>query len=123
MNALNFDHAHHTLKIRGLNSPPVVLSFEGREHLSQPFCYDIQFTSRDKTLEPEALLMQDGALSLCAPPVQGMPVQVPLRTLYGVRLLKHTKKNMDGNTSSFFRRKILRKEILSYLLVMFAFFI
>jgi type VI secretion system secreted protein VgrG len=28
MNALNFDHAHHTLKIRGLNSPPDVLSFE-----------------------------------------------------------------------------------------------
>jgi type VI secretion system secreted protein VgrG len=28
--------------------------------------------------------MQDGALSLCAPPVQGMPVQMPLRTLYGV---------------------------------------
>ncbi|MDV2876732.1 type VI secretion system tip protein VgrG, partial [Phytobacter diazotrophicus] len=52
--------------------------------LSQPFCYDIQFTSRDKTLEPEAVLMQDGALSLCAPPVQGMPVQVLLRTLYGV---------------------------------------
>jgi hypothetical protein len=71
MNALNFDHAHHTLKIRGLSSPPDVLSFEGREHLSQPFCYDIQFTSRDKTLEPEAVLMQDGALSLCAPPVQG----------------------------------------------------
>jgi type VI secretion system secreted protein VgrG len=84
MNALNFDHAHHKLKIRGLSSPPDVLSFEGREHLSQPFCYDIQFTSRDKTLEPEAVLMQDGALSLCAPPVQGMPVQVPLRTLYGV---------------------------------------
>ncbi|WP_354692819.1 type VI secretion system tip protein VgrG [Phytobacter sp. RSE-02] len=81
---LNFDHSHHKLKIRGLSSPPDVLSFEGREHLSQPFCYDIQFTSRDKTLEPEALLMQDGALSLCAPPVQGMPVQVPLRTLYGV---------------------------------------
>jgi type VI secretion system secreted protein VgrG len=84
MNALNFDHSHHKLKIRGLSSPPDVLSFEGREHLSQPFCYDIQFTSRDKTLEPEAVLMQDGALSLCAPPVQGMPVQVPLRTLYGV---------------------------------------
>ena len=92
---LNFDHSHHKLKIRGLSSPPGVLSFEGREHLSQPFCYDIQFTSRDKTLEPEAVLMQDGALSLCAPPVQGMPVQVPLRTLHGVRLLKHTKKNMD----------------------------
>ncbi|XWJ91433.1 DUF2345 domain-containing protein [Phytobacter ursingii] len=81
---LNFDHFHHKLKIRGLSIPPDVLSFEGREHLSQPFCYDIQFTSRDKTLEPEAVLMQDGALSLCAPPVQGMPVQVPLRTLYGV---------------------------------------
>ena len=75
---LNFDHAHHTLKIRGLSSPPDVLSFEGREHLSRPFCYDIQFTSRDKTIEPEAVLMQDGALSLCAPPVQGMPVQMPL---------------------------------------------
>ncbi|MBV8873503.1 MAG: type VI secretion system tip protein VgrG [Metakosakonia sp.] len=81
---LNFDHSHHKLKIRGLSSPPDVLSFEGREHLSQPFCYDIQFTCRDKTLAPEAVLMQDGALSLCAPPVQGMPVQVPLRTLYGV---------------------------------------
>ena len=90
MNALSFDHSHHKLKIRGLSSPTGVLSFEGREHLSQPFCYDIQFTSRDKPLEPEAVLMQDGA-----PPVQGMPVQVPLRTLYGVRLLKHTKKNMD----------------------------
>ena len=32
MNALNFDHAHHTLKIRGLNSPPDELSFEGREY-------------------------------------------------------------------------------------------
>ena len=80
MNALSFDHSPHKLKIRGLSSPPGVLSFEGHEHLSQPFCYDIQFTSRDKTLEPEAVLMQDGALSLCAPPVQGMPVQVPLRT-------------------------------------------
>ncbi|PXW55976.1 hypothetical protein DFO55_10726, partial [Grimontella sp. AG753] len=94
---------------RGLSSPPDVLSFEGREHLSQPFCYDIQFTSRDKTLEPEAVLMQDGALSLCAPPVQGMPVQIPLRTLYGIRLLKHTKKNMDLNTSSFSEEKSFGK--------------
>ena len=31
---LNFDHSHHKLKIRGLQSPVDVLTFEGREQLS-----------------------------------------------------------------------------------------
>ncbi|SQT28206.1 VGR-related protein [Escherichia coli] len=74
---LNFDHAHHKLKIRGLKSPVDVLTFTGREQLSAPFRYDIQFTSTDKAIEPESVLMQDGAFSLTAPPVQGMPVQAP----------------------------------------------
>ncbi|MBW0866544.1 type VI secretion system tip protein VgrG, partial [Escherichia coli] len=82
--ALNFDHSHHKLKIRGLKSPVDVLTFTGREQLSAPFRYDIEFTSTDKTIEPESVLMQDGAFSLSAPPVQGMPVMTPLRTLYGV---------------------------------------
>ncbi|ECZ5259601.1 type VI secretion system tip protein VgrG [Salmonella enterica subsp. enterica serovar Montevideo] len=82
--ALNFDHSHHKLKIRGLSSATDVLSFEGHEQLSAPFCYDIQFTSSDKAIAPESVLMQDGSFSLTAPPVQGMPVQTPLRTLYGV---------------------------------------
>ncbi|SQQ21044.1 putative VGR-like protein [Escherichia coli] len=66
---LNFDHSHHKLKIRGLQSPVDVLTFEGREQLSTPFRYDIQFTSTDKAITPELVLMQDGAFSLTAPPV------------------------------------------------------
>ncbi|CAI2945620.1 Type VI secretion system spike protein VgrG2a OS=Pseudomonas aeruginosa (strain ATCC / DSM 22644/ CIP 104116 / JCM 14847 / LMG 12228 / 1C / PRS 101 / PAO1)OX=208964 GN=vgrG2a PE=3 SV=1 [Escherichia coli] len=61
-----------------------VLTFTGREQLSTPFRYDIEFTSTDKAIEPESVLMQDGAFSLSAPPVQGMPVQTALRTLHGV---------------------------------------
>ena len=81
---LNFDHSHHKLKIRGLSSATDVLSFEGSEQLSTPFRYDIQFTSSDKAIAPESVLIQDGSFSLTAPPMQGMPVQTPLRTLYGV---------------------------------------
>ncbi|EEG9495439.1 contractile injection system protein, VgrG/Pvc8 family, partial [Escherichia coli] len=93
---LNFDHAHHKLKIRGLKSPVDVLTFTGREQLSAPFRYDIQFTSTDKAIEPESVLMQDGAFSLTAPPVQGMPVQAPLRTLHGVITgFKHLSSSQD----------------------------
>ncbi|TNJ84993.1 type VI secretion system tip protein VgrG [Klebsiella pneumoniae subsp. pneumoniae] len=84
MDVQNFDHSHHALKIRGLSSGVDVLSFEGKEQLSAPFRYDIQFTSSDKSIAPESVLRQDGAFSLTAPPVQGIPTQTPLRTLYGV---------------------------------------
>ncbi|HGF2041444.1 TPA: type VI secretion system Vgr family protein [Escherichia coli] len=94
--ALNFDHSHHKLKIRGLQSPVDVLTFTGREQLSASFRYDIEFTSTDKAITPESVLMQDGALSLTAPPVQGMPVQAPLRTLYGVITgFKHLSSSQD----------------------------
>ncbi len=93
---LNFDHSHHKLKIRGLKSPADVLTFTGHEQLSSPFRYDIEFTSTDKAIEPESVLMQDGAFSLSAPPVQGMPVQVPLRTLHGVITgFKHLSSSQD----------------------------
>ncbi|HHI2812295.1 type VI secretion system Vgr family protein [Escherichia coli] len=96
MNVQFFDHAHHKLKIRGLQSPVDVLTFEGREQLSTPFRYDIQFTSRDKAITPESVLMQDGAFSLTAPPVQGMPVQTALRTLHGVITgFKHLSSSQD----------------------------
>ena len=96
MGIQNFDHSHHKLKIRGLQSPVDVLTFEGREQLSTPFRYDIQFTSTDKAITPELVLMQDGAFSLTAPPVQGMPVQAPLRTLYGVITgFKHLSSSQD----------------------------
>ena len=54
-----------------------VLSFEGKEQLSAPFRYDIQFTSSDKSIAPESVLMQDGAFSLTAPPVQGYRRRLP----------------------------------------------
>ncbi|EFB5135756.1 type VI secretion system tip protein VgrG [Escherichia coli] len=96
MNVQFFDHAHHKLKIRGLQSPVDVLTFEGREQLSTPFRYDIQFTSSDKAIAPESVLMQDGAFSLTAPPVQGMPVQTALRTLHGVITgFKHLSSSQD----------------------------
>ena len=96
MNVQFFDHAHHKLKIRGLKSPADVLTFTGHEQLSSPFRYDIEFTSTDKAIEPESVLMQDGAFSLSAPPVQGMPVQVPLRTLHGVITgFKHLSSSQD----------------------------
>ncbi|MHU87790.1 type VI secretion system tip protein VgrG [Escherichia coli] len=96
MDILVFDLSYHKLKIRGLQSPVDVLTFEGREQLSTPFRYDIQFTSTDKAITPELVLMQDGAFSLTAPPVQGMPVQAPLRTLYGVITgFKHLSSSQD----------------------------
>lgn len=96
MGIQNFDHSHHKLKIRGLQSPVDVLAFEGREQLSTPFRYDIQFTSTDKAITPELVLMQDGAFSLTAPPVQGMPVQTALRTLHGViTSFKHLSSSQD----------------------------
>ncbi|HFN7553544.1 TPA: DUF2345 domain-containing protein [Escherichia coli] len=96
MNVQFFDHAHHKLKIRGLKSPVDVLTFTGHEQLSSPFRYDIEFTSTDKAIAPESVLMQDGAFSLSAPPVQGMPVQAPLRTLHGVITgFKHLSSSQD----------------------------
>ncbi len=96
MNVQFFDHAHHKLKIRGLKSPVDVLTFTGHEQLSSPFRYDIEFTSTDKAIAPESVLMQDGAFSLSAPPVQGMPVQTALRTLHGVITgFKHLSSSQD----------------------------
>ncbi len=93
---LNFDHSHHKLKIRGLKSPADVLTFTGHEQLSSPFRYDIEFTSTNKAITPESVLMQDGAFSLTAPPVQGMPVQTALRTLHGViTSFKHLSSSQD----------------------------
>ncbi|HAI1134625.1 TPA: type VI secretion system tip protein VgrG [Escherichia coli] len=96
MGIQNFDHSHHKLKIRGLKSPVDVLTFTGHEQLSSPFRYDIHFTSSDKAIAPESVLMQDGAFSLTAPPVQGMPVQTALRTLHGVITgFKHLSSSQD----------------------------
>jgi type VI secretion system secreted protein VgrG len=52
LNALvnNFSSNQYTLNIVGLNSNSVlsVLSITGQEHLNQPWCYTVTFTSTDK---------------------------------------------------------------------------
>ncbi|HFL9116596.1 TPA: type VI secretion system Vgr family protein [Escherichia coli] len=79
-----------------MKSPADVLTFTGHEQLSSPFRYDIEFTSTNKAITPESVLMQDGAFSLTAPPVQGMPVQTALRTLHGViTSFKHLSSSQD----------------------------
>ncbi|WP_313124502.1 type VI secretion system tip protein VgrG [Pseudescherichia sp.] len=86
MTSLIFSHSHHLLKVRGCQSLLDVLCFEGREALSEPFCYTIEFTSTDKGITPQQMLMQDASLTLQAPVDQGfgIKIQEPVRTLQGV---------------------------------------
>jgi type VI secretion system secreted protein VgrG len=85
-----FDHSRHTLSVRNIEARLDVLAFEGREHLSQPFTYRVEFTSTERDLAAETLLGQDARFSLHAapqkPPTSGFsaPAVKPLRTLHGV---------------------------------------
>ncbi|CNK97261.1 type VI secretion system tip protein VgrG [Yersinia pseudotuberculosis] len=84
--AIRFDHSHHKLVVRDSTAPVDVLGFEGHESLSQPFCYDIQFTSADKAIDPATMLMQDASLTLAAPVAEafGVTVQQTQRVIHGV---------------------------------------
>lgn len=84
--SLMFSHSHNLLAVRGCKSLLDVLCFEGHEALSKPFNYTIEFTSTDKAVTPQQMLMQDASLSLVAPVEQGygIKVQQPVRTLQGV---------------------------------------
>lgn len=84
--SLMFSHSHNLLKVRGCESLLDVLCFEGHEALSKPFNYTIEFTSTDKAVTPQQMLMQDASLTLVAPVDQGygIKVQQPVRTLQGV---------------------------------------
>ncbi|OCQ54340.1 hypothetical protein Ppb6_00459 [Photorhabdus australis subsp. thailandensis] len=88
--ALTFVHSRYKLDVRKNTAPLDILAFTGREELSQPFCYTIEFTSPVKAIEPAQMLMRDAAFTLHSPPVnpgiRGMPIvpPMPLRTIYGV---------------------------------------
>lgn len=84
--SLFFDHSHHKLTVRGSGAPLDVLSFEVEEWLSSPFKYDIQFTSTDKNIDPNTMLMQDASLTLQAPVAEafGVSAQQPQRVIQGV---------------------------------------
>ncbi|MHA7846355.1 type VI secretion system Vgr family protein [Serratia sp. D1N4] len=88
--AIFFDHSQHKLTVWDITAPLDVLAFSGEEHLSQPFAYQIAFTSPEKDLQPAQMLMQDASFTLNAPPVTlpmlgfAVPEPTPLRTLHGV---------------------------------------
>ncbi|MXJ81866.1 type VI secretion system Vgr family protein [Klebsiella michiganensis] len=84
--SLLFSHSHHLLTVRGCSALLDVLSFEGAEALSEPFRYVIEFTSADKTITPQQMLMQDATFTLQAPADQGfgINIQQPVRTIQGV---------------------------------------
>ncbi|OMK93160.1 type IV secretion protein Rhs [Yersinia pestis subsp. microtus bv. Caucasica] len=83
---IRFDHSHHKLVVRDSTAAVDVLGFEGHESLSQPFCYDIQFTSADKAIGPATMLMHDASLTLAAPMAEafGVTVQQTQRVIQGV---------------------------------------
>ncbi|MHA7846350.1 type VI secretion system Vgr family protein [Serratia sp. D1N4] len=90
ISSLFFDHSQHKLTVWDITAPLDVLAFSGEEHLSQPFSYQIAFTSLEKDLQPAQILMQDASFTLNAPPVKlpmlgfAVPEPTPLRTLHGV---------------------------------------
>lgn len=83
---LIFSHNHNLLKVRGCKPLLDVLCFEGHEALSKPFRYTIEFTSSEKNLTPQQMLMQDASLTLQAKVDQGYGIKTmqSVRTLQGV---------------------------------------
>ncbi len=88
--ALFFNHSQHKLEVEGLKVPLDVLAFDGNEWLSQPFQYQVEFTSAVQDIPVEQMLNRDATFSLNAPPQKPpprgftAPVVKPLRTLHGV---------------------------------------
>lgn len=82
-----FSHSHHRLKVTDSASPLDVLSFEGEESLSAPFSWKIIFTSTDKHISREAMLMKTASLTLQPSPqslADLLRKAKPLRVVQGV---------------------------------------
>ncbi len=82
-----FSHSHHLLKVIDASFPLDVLSFEGTEALSAPFSWHIIFTSTDKNISREAMLLKPASLTLLPSP-QSLTDLLhnagPLRVVQGV---------------------------------------
>lgn len=88
-----FDHSRHTLEVRDVDASLDVLAFKGSESLSQPFKYDVEFTSAQQDIAVEKMLGQAATFSLHGLPpkyprmspdfLTELP-EPPLRTLHGV---------------------------------------
>ncbi|BCG27723.1 type IV secretion protein Rhs [Pseudomonas tohonis] len=85
-----FDHSRHRLQVGELDVGLDVLAFVGDETLSQPFTYQVEFTSSQRDLPSRRIVGQPASFSLFAPPKPvpfaglGVPPAQPLRTLHGV---------------------------------------
>ena len=85
-----FNPSQHKLAVEGLAAALDVLSFEGREQLSEPFLYRVEFTSAEQDIAVELMLGKRATFSLHPPPSKlpllGLPApQIkPLRTVHGV---------------------------------------
>jgi type VI secretion system secreted protein VgrG len=86
-----FDHSRHKLRIQNIAAAMDVLVFEGKERLSEPFTYRVEFTSSDHNISAEQILGRRAHFSLYAPPQKlprvllvEPPAIVPLRNLHGV---------------------------------------
>ncbi|WP_345829365.1 type VI secretion system tip protein VgrG [Pantoea sp. BRR-3P] len=84
---ITFSHSHHQLKVKDASFPLDVLSFEGTETLSAPFSWNIIFTSTDKHISREAMLLKPASLTLLPSP-QSLSELLhkagPLRVVQGV---------------------------------------
>ncbi|HBZ14252.1 MAG TPA: type VI secretion system tip protein VgrG, partial [Pantoea sp.] len=82
-----FSHSHHRLKVNDASFPLDVLSFEGTETLSAPFSWNIIFTSADKNISRETMLLKPASLTLLPSP-QSLSELLhkpgPLRVVQGV---------------------------------------
>ena len=81
-----FSHSHHLLTVAGSHAALDVLNFEGREALSEPFSWFITFTSSEKHLRRETMLLKNAALTLKTSLSQTgwLPDTEPLRVVQGV---------------------------------------
>ncbi|WP_341522086.1 type VI secretion system tip protein VgrG [Pseudomonas sp. G.S.17] len=88
-----FDHSRHKLQVSDVNASLDVLTFKGEEHLSQPFKYDVEFTSAAQDIAVEKMLGRAATFSLhglppkypkMTPDFLSVVPEPPLRTLHGV---------------------------------------
>ncbi|MCY1286275.1 hypothetical protein D9M68_598160 [compost metagenome] len=85
-----FDYSRHQLQVRNLDAALDVLAFTGKEALSRPFAYQVEFTATQRDLPADRLLGQAAHFSLHPPPIPlpfaglSLPPAKPLRSLHGV---------------------------------------
>ncbi|MFF7710467.1 type VI secretion system tip protein VgrG [Pseudomonas sp. NPDC007930] len=95
-------YTRYSLTIQGLDAAIDVIAFDGEEHLSQPFSYQIEFDSSALDIHPDQVLAKEASLVLHAAPVKpawaGQQVQqpAPLRSIFGfITGFKHLKRSKE----------------------------